>query len=624
MKNEEIRNQYNQQISEGISKLEADIKLQKRNPNMADAKKAWEIRHQARLDARAKMNPSEAKKLSNRDMKKYGHPDGPTFQQTLDKCKSELRAKGLNPNNTRRLSQAIIDSSKRTDHSYNLKNFDKATFDKDTRDKINAKFKKLDVSRLNPANDNQVPPKPPREPKNKPTAKEQLKQRYGKKPTEAQSTNAKALKDRSKINSNQGDQRKDSTLTKDKPSSRSSDRHAKKLTVSQSLKKQGLKEKMATVRNQKRDQTMQKQKQGTLDNNGLNKKGNEIMHGKGHHAERIKTVVRSMRDKGYTGIRVNQTQVDATGKQVGKNKPDISAIHPKTGKRINIEYDNKPKSSLKHEHHINKNDSKSINTHAILRPDGKVLKGTRTYKPNSDQRIVATLAKDKSSHLSNDRQAGRSTEAQSSKRQGTKEKMTSLRNQSRDRRESKEQTLKKSGDNKATRSNNTKENLKPLSNKTKDIQGNNKALNEKSKVATNPKDRSFAKDKILSNRRSDRQGGKSTESQALKKHGAKEKMAAVRVQSREKYQKRNQSLKQSGDQKVKQPKNTSDNVKGRYGKSSESSQNKASSSNRETTKSVSSSRSDSKPKSTQEKQPKPSGDSKPSGSAPRDGGNRRR
>ena len=78
MKNEEIRNQYNQQISEGISKLEADIKLQKRNPNMADAKKAWEIRHQARLDARAKMNPSEAKKLSNRDMKKYGHPDGPT------------------------------------------------------------------------------------------------------------------------------------------------------------------------------------------------------------------------------------------------------------------------------------------------------------------------------------------------------------------------------------------------------------------------------------------------------------------------------------------------------------------------------------------------------------------
>jgi hypothetical protein len=101
-------------------------------------------------------------------------------------------------------------------------------------------------------------------------------------------------------------------------------------------------------------------------------------------------------------------------------------------------------------------------------------------------------------------------------------------------------------------------------------------------------------------------------------------MAAVRGQSREKYQKRNQSLKQSGDQKVKQPKNTSDNVKARYGKSSESSQNKASSSNRETTKSASSSRSDSKPKSTQEKQPKPSGDSKPSGSAPRDGGNRRR
>lgn len=39
MKNEEIRNQYNQQISEGISKLKADIKRQNRSPNMADAKK---------------------------------------------------------------------------------------------------------------------------------------------------------------------------------------------------------------------------------------------------------------------------------------------------------------------------------------------------------------------------------------------------------------------------------------------------------------------------------------------------------------------------------------------------------------------------------------------------------
>jgi hypothetical protein len=40
MKNEEIRKQYNQQISEGISKLKADIKRQNRSPNMSDAKKA--------------------------------------------------------------------------------------------------------------------------------------------------------------------------------------------------------------------------------------------------------------------------------------------------------------------------------------------------------------------------------------------------------------------------------------------------------------------------------------------------------------------------------------------------------------------------------------------------------
>ncbi len=128
------------------------------------------------------------------------------------------------------------------------------------------------------------------------------------------------------------------------------------------------------------------------DNNGLDRKGNEIVHGKGHHAERIKIVVRSMKAKGYTGIRVNQVQVDAAGNRIGNNRPDISAIHPKTGKRINIEYDNQRRSSLKHEHEINKNDSRSVNTHAILKPEGKVLKGTRTHKPTFEQPKDPTLA----------------------------------------------------------------------------------------------------------------------------------------------------------------------------------------------------------------------------------------
>ncbi|GCL40030.1 hypothetical protein SR1949_51640 [Sphaerospermopsis reniformis] len=110
MTNEEIRNQYNKQVSEGISKLEADIKRQKRIPNMTDAKKAWEIRHQARIDARAKMKASEAMKLRARDMKKYGHPNGPTFSYEVEKARS--KGKGDVP-------KSIINSGKRTNEKWN-------------------------------------------------------------------------------------------------------------------------------------------------------------------------------------------------------------------------------------------------------------------------------------------------------------------------------------------------------------------------------------------------------------------------------------------------------------------------------------------------------------------------
>jgi hypothetical protein len=44
------------------------------------ARKAWEIRHNARLKARDMMeNLQEVQLLRKRDLAKYGHPDGPTF-----------------------------------------------------------------------------------------------------------------------------------------------------------------------------------------------------------------------------------------------------------------------------------------------------------------------------------------------------------------------------------------------------------------------------------------------------------------------------------------------------------------------------------------------------------------
>jgi hypothetical protein len=110
MTNEEIRKQYNQQISEGISKLKADIKRQNRSPNMSDAKKAYDIRHQAKINERAKMKVGEAMILRARDMRVYGHPNGPNFQQVVQK--EQRKGKGD-------IARSIINSAERTNKKWN-------------------------------------------------------------------------------------------------------------------------------------------------------------------------------------------------------------------------------------------------------------------------------------------------------------------------------------------------------------------------------------------------------------------------------------------------------------------------------------------------------------------------
>lgn len=107
----EIRLWYNYQVvAVGIinKKWEEDgIDLKTR------AEKAYELRHQARVNARFMMqNKDEVKYLQERDLKKYGNPDGPTFDYLLKKNTD----KGLS---LAAAYQSIIDSSSRTDSGYN-------------------------------------------------------------------------------------------------------------------------------------------------------------------------------------------------------------------------------------------------------------------------------------------------------------------------------------------------------------------------------------------------------------------------------------------------------------------------------------------------------------------------
>ena len=112
--NEEIRIWYNAQ-SGMVPELN---KVWKNNGMSAEerAKKAFEIRHLARLKARSVMKDNkEVRELQKRDKEKYGNPDGPTFESLVKKAKDS----GLDGDE---VYESIIDSSSRTDETYNRKN----------------------------------------------------------------------------------------------------------------------------------------------------------------------------------------------------------------------------------------------------------------------------------------------------------------------------------------------------------------------------------------------------------------------------------------------------------------------------------------------------------------------
>jgi len=85
MKNAQVRDWYNLQVAQipAMNKawLSEGIRAEER------ARRAWKIRHDARMAARQLMeDPKQIEELRNRDSEKYGNPDGPSFDYLVQKA----------------------------------------------------------------------------------------------------------------------------------------------------------------------------------------------------------------------------------------------------------------------------------------------------------------------------------------------------------------------------------------------------------------------------------------------------------------------------------------------------------------------------------------------------------
>ena len=102
-----VRDWYNRQVQE-ISRLDqawkkAGLSAKER------ACRANHIRHQTRIRARSMMrNAHEVQKLRERDLRKYGNPNGPTFRQLVN----QQVKRGVKSN---QVYENIVKSSQRTD-----------------------------------------------------------------------------------------------------------------------------------------------------------------------------------------------------------------------------------------------------------------------------------------------------------------------------------------------------------------------------------------------------------------------------------------------------------------------------------------------------------------------------
>ena len=109
--NKEIRARYVCWVT-GIGAMNEEWKAQGL-PAEARARKAYEVRHDARVISRAMMaSDVEVKLLQERDREKYGNPDGPTFEWLVEKAKE----KGLTGD---AVYEEVVSSAQRTDAATN-------------------------------------------------------------------------------------------------------------------------------------------------------------------------------------------------------------------------------------------------------------------------------------------------------------------------------------------------------------------------------------------------------------------------------------------------------------------------------------------------------------------------
>lgn len=108
--------------------------------------------------------------------------------------------------------------------------------------------------------------------------------------------------------------------------------------------------------------------------------GQSKPHGSPAHDARLRKIAASMRGKGWEDVRVNQWQVNASGQLVGANRPDVSGIHPRTGRRVNVEVDTRASSSAEHQRVVTGNDPDAVNTFIIIDALGRALSST-TIRP---------------------------------------------------------------------------------------------------------------------------------------------------------------------------------------------------------------------------------------------------
>lgn len=109
--NAEIRQWYLKRIS-SIPKLNERWRKEGRSAQ-EKAKAAWRIRHRARMKARSMMaDQTELAQLRDRDLRKYGNADGPTFEFLVER----LTKAGLDETE---VYDSIITQSYRTDAELN-------------------------------------------------------------------------------------------------------------------------------------------------------------------------------------------------------------------------------------------------------------------------------------------------------------------------------------------------------------------------------------------------------------------------------------------------------------------------------------------------------------------------